>query len=439
LTVAARLSERGIVTAPASWSPAQLVDLGAAAPERVVQPASERELRDLVVEAASERSALLVVGGGTALGLGHPLARAELAISTLGLTRTVEHSPADFVVTVEAGRRLADLQRELAPHRQWVAFEPPDRERATIGGLVASAATSLVASGHGTLRNHLLGLRVLHADGRFAKSGGRVVKNVAGYDLMKMHHGALGTLGVVVAVTLRLRPLPAADLVASTEAEEPESIAACADALAESRFLPAGAHFVGGMADGHIAGELVVRFQGAHAAVEEQAATLAAHDGSKRLAAWRSDLLDPAERAARPRQLLAIERTCARSEDAGTILLSLHFRPSALRGVVAALVRVGAARVALELLRGTAFLELAADANGARLQEPQARALEQLQKEIAAVGGAVHLRAGPPAARAIVPAFPSNVAATKLAHALRRELDPAGLFHPGRLGEPRRA
>src|SRR5262249_46083288 len=141
-----------------------------------------------------------------------------------------------------------------------------------------SAATSVVAAGHGTLRNHLLGIQVLYADGRVAKAGGRVVKNVAGYDLMKLHHGALGTLGVIVGATLRLRPLPAADLLAWTEVKESAELVALATALDDARFGPAAVHFVGTIrgsdAGRALDGRVLVRFQGARSAVMEQAIAL---------------------------------------------------------------------------------------------------------------------------------------------------------------------
>src|SRR5574342_561464 len=171
--LAARLSARGIATQPAAFTPAQRDDLGAIAPAHEVVPETADVLRDVVLEAGVNESPLLVMGGGTALGAGGPLARADLAVSTLRLDRVVDHAVSDFVVTVEAGCRLAELQRRLGKERQWLAIEAPDPEQATIGGLIATAATSLVAAGHGTLRNHLLGVRVLYADGRFAKGGGR--------------------------------------------------------------------------------------------------------------------------------------------------------------------------------------------------------------------------------------------------------------------------
>jgi FAD/FMN-containing dehydrogenase len=446
----ARLKSRNLATNAATWNAAQREDLGSSAPLQVATPETHAALRELVVEASVLDSPLLFVGGGTALGCGEPLERADLAVSTRGLARVVEHSPADFVIAVEAGMRLADLQRLLAPHRQWLAIEPPDPDRATIGGIVASAATSLVSAAHGTLRGHLLGLRVLHADGRFAKAGGRVVKNVAGYDLMKMHHGALGTLGAVVAATLRLRPLPAADVVAWTSCDDAASIVACSDELARPGLLPAGAHFVGNLGAGaasgsRVEGDLVVRFQGASAAVLDQLgdveSKLAAR--SPKLPPFRREALEPGERFPRPRALLAIEDACSRGDESGTAHLSLHFRPSRLAAVLEALSKFGHGRVALDLVRGSGFLKLV-DGPTASLSGAIASGLRELRVDFSKCDAAAFVHAGPAAIRAALPATTaatgSNGAVTsasivdRLGQQLRAELDPNGLFHRGRLG-----
>jgi glycolate dehydrogenase FAD-binding subunit len=427
--LAKRLAARGIATQPAAFTPSQRDDLGAVAPAREVAPATADLLRDVVLEAGVNESPLLVVGGGTALGCGDPLQRADLAVSMRGLDRVVEHAVSDFVVTVEAGCRLAELQRRIAAERQWLAIEPADHEQATIGGLIATAATSFVAAGHGTLRNHLLGLRVLHADGRFAKAGGRVVKNVAGFDLMKMHHGALGTLGIVVAATLRLRPLPATDLAAWTTTSEAAATVAAAEALAQPGLLPAGAHFVGALRDGGLEGEIVVRFQGARAATLEQAALLETRM-SGRTPAWRRDVVEAG--APRPPPLRALAEVATRGPEAGVGHLSLHFMPSRLADLLAALARFGAGRVALDLVRGTGFLKLVTAGAGASLAESLARGVRDLARALEPIGAAAYVQAGPATLRAVLPAHATNGGRARLAAALRTELDPHAILSRGR-------
>jgi len=173
----------------------------------MLQPASEEELAAAVRECAARKRPLHTIGGGTKLHHGPaPAPEAETAC-LLGLGRITAHEPGDLVVSAQAGMRLADLQAALAPHRQWLPLDPPCAG-ATIGGILATHGSGPRRLGYGTMRDLVLGLRVAGADGRVTRSGGRVVKNVAGVDLHKLHIGAFGTLGVIVEASLRLRPLP---------------------------------------------------------------------------------------------------------------------------------------------------------------------------------------------------------------------------------------
>jgi len=132
-------------------------------------------------------------------------------IDLSALSRILEHAPEDMTVTVEAGATLASLQRALASRGQWLPVDPPHPERLTLAGLLDTNASGPRRAGFGTIRDYVIGLRVALADGRLIRSGGKVVKNVAGYDLMKLFIGARGTLGVIVEVTFKLLPLPEAE------------------------------------------------------------------------------------------------------------------------------------------------------------------------------------------------------------------------------------
>jgi glycolate oxidase FAD binding subunit len=284
-------------------------------------------------------------------------------------------------------------------------------------------------------------MRVLYADARFAKAGGRVVKNVAGYDLMKLHHGALGALGIVVVATLRLRPLPAADLVAWAAVDAPgslDSIAGLADLLAAPGFQPCGVHFVGPLAPDRIAGDVVVRFQGARAAVLDQFLRVSTHELSQRLGGWRRDLFERTESFPRPKILQTLEQACSRGEEPAAIHLSLHWRPSRTKELLAALARFGTGQLALELARGRGFLTLTAEGARGEVSEPIAAKLREFQGDLSKAGAAACVAAGPRSARALLPALSSDgepgAGAAKLLAALRRELDPEGRLNRGRLG-----
>ncbi len=136
---------------------------------------------------------------------------AVTAVDLRTLDRVTEYTPEDMTVTVEAGLTLADLQARLAQGGQWLPIDPPNPKHLTIASLLETDASGPRRLGYGTIREHLIGLRAVLPDGRLIKSGGKVVKNVAGYDLLKLFVGSHGSLGVIVEATFKLRPRPEAE------------------------------------------------------------------------------------------------------------------------------------------------------------------------------------------------------------------------------------
>ncbi|MFN3485814.1 MAG: FAD-binding oxidoreductase, partial [Planctomycetota bacterium] len=167
------------------------------------RPKTEEELLAILREGRPVHT----LGSGTKLHWGPPPAPEARAVSLAGLDRIVAYEPGDLVVTVQAGALLSDLQATLAREGQWLPLDPP-YARATIGGILAANSSGPRRLAYGTARDLLLGLRVAGPDGRVTRSGGRVVKNVTGYDLHKLHIGAFGTLGVLLEASFKLRPLP---------------------------------------------------------------------------------------------------------------------------------------------------------------------------------------------------------------------------------------
>ena len=151
------------------------------------------------------------MGGGTQLDLGMPPARVGPVVETTGLNRIVEYEPADLTVTVEAGMRFAELQRILGEQGQFLALDPPLEDEATIGGAIATNASGPLRFAFGTARDLVIGTRVANPDGSVTHAGGRVVKNVAGYDLNKLYIGSLGTLARDRRAELQARPDSARD------------------------------------------------------------------------------------------------------------------------------------------------------------------------------------------------------------------------------------
>ncbi len=207
------------------------------APLPVERPASVADLCDLVRRTRAAGHGLYPVGGRTALDFGLPPARPGVACDLTSLSRVIDYPARDMTVTAQAGVTVAALQAELAKEGQWLPIDVPAPERATLGGAVATNASGPRRYGYGTLRDYVIGISFVTDDAVEVKAGGRVVKNVAGYDLMKLQIGALGTLGVVTQLTLKVKPKPEAAAAVSLACDS-AALPAVLDALAASRTRP---------------------------------------------------------------------------------------------------------------------------------------------------------------------------------------------------------
>jgi glycolate oxidase FAD binding subunit len=178
-------------------------------PNAAARPGTAAEVAELVKLATAEKLAVIPTGARTKLGLGMPPARYDLAIDMTRLDHVISYDPGDLTVSVEAGISLAKLAATLAEHKQFLPLAVPFYERATIGGTLASGVDSPLRQAYGTARDFVLGMEFVTGDGAPAKSGGRVVKNVSGYDLHKLMLGAIGSLGIMTRVNFKTFPLPA--------------------------------------------------------------------------------------------------------------------------------------------------------------------------------------------------------------------------------------
>ncbi len=174
----------------------------------ILEPATPQELAEALAEANRAGQSVIPRGGGTKSAWGNPASSTDVTLSTLPLDRIIEHAWADLTVTVEAGCTVARLQETLAQHGQRLAIDPLWPERATVGGILATNDSGALRLRFGGLRDLIIGITVVLPDGTLAVSGGKVVKNVAGYDLPKLMTGAFGTLGVITQAIFRLHPLP---------------------------------------------------------------------------------------------------------------------------------------------------------------------------------------------------------------------------------------
>jgi glycolate dehydrogenase FAD-binding subunit len=177
-------------------------------PQLVVEPGSEQELAKVLKLANDAALAVIPRGGGTKLAWGNPPQRADIVLSTARLNAVLEYAWSDLTLIVEAGCTMKQLRETLAQIGQRLALDPLWPSRATIGGVLSTNDSGALRLRFGSLRDLIIGVTLALPDGTLAKSGGKVVKNVAGYDLPKLATGALGTLGIITSATFRLHPLP---------------------------------------------------------------------------------------------------------------------------------------------------------------------------------------------------------------------------------------
>ena len=207
-------------------------------PKIIVLPESVGQIQEILQYASEKELSVMPTGAGTKLGVGNLANTTDIALATTQLNKVVEYEPADLTVTIEAGMKLADLQNELAQHRQFLPLIPPYSDKCTIGGIVATNASGPVRLRYGTARNLVLGMHVVHVSGAFVKSGGKVVKNVAGYDLNKLYIGSYGTLGIITEVTLKLAPLPVKETIIAAQFHNIQDAVKTGLNIVSSQLLP---------------------------------------------------------------------------------------------------------------------------------------------------------------------------------------------------------
>jgi glycolate oxidase FAD binding subunit len=240
------------------------------APRYVAAPATVAEASALLAAAAGLRLAVLPRGGGTRLDWGAAPARCDLVVETRRLDAVLEHAAGDLVVRAQAGVRLAVLARTLARAGQRLALDPPGD--GTVGGLVATGVAGPLRLRYGTPRDLLIGITMVRADGAIARAGGKVVKNVAGYDIGKLLAGSHGTLGLIAEATFRLHPAPAGVSYVSLSCAGPDAAADALLAVAGSKLAPAAAELDWPGPDAPVS--VAARFEGDPAGVAQRSAQL---------------------------------------------------------------------------------------------------------------------------------------------------------------------
>jgi glycolate oxidase FAD binding subunit len=207
-------------------------------PQCIVYPQNPLEIAAVIAYIHDNNGKILLCSGGSKISWGGLVQNVDVVVSIERLNQVIEHAVGDLTVTVEAGTKLADLQAILAKSGQFLPLDPASPESATIGGIIATADAGSLRQRYGGVRDLLLGITFVRADGQIAIAGGRVVKNVAGYDLMKLFTGSYGTLGAICQATLRVYPLPEASITVVLTGNV-ENLTQAAKTLRASALTPA--------------------------------------------------------------------------------------------------------------------------------------------------------------------------------------------------------
>ncbi|MDN5931543.1 MAG: FAD-binding protein [Pseudonocardia sp.] len=378
-------------------------------PAVTLRPTDLAGVRDAVRDTPGR---LAIAGAGTAAGWAGALDPVDAVLDVSGLTGVITHNPGDMTVSAHAGTPLRALVAELAEHGQHVSLDAARiADGATLGGLLATGDAGPSSLVYGTLRDLVIGITVVLADGTVARSGGHVIKNVAGYDLAKLLHGSHGTLGVVAEIVLRLHPVPrrTATLVLD---------ASLAEAAGHGARLVEGPYEPGALEGSSDGVQVLVRIEGTDEALPARAARLRELLGSA------ATEIAGNERHSRAQ---GVDEGAVRSGDPwlrhagltrGTpdaAVLRIGARPSVLPALVAELAP-SAATVGLGT--GVATVSLPPDA------------VAEAHGRVHAAGGTSQLRSRPPGADA--PAWGPPPSALALLRAVKTGLDPDGRFGPGR-------
>jgi len=419
-TLGAALGERAGGTA----RPATTADAVAGVrPTVVVEPTNEEGVAAILAFADAEGLKVIIRGGGTQLGLGAPPSGADILLSTRGLARLVEHEPGDMTATAEAGMTLVDFQAALGRAGQWLALDPALPADATIGGIVATAASGAHRLRYGGVRDQIIGVRIVRADGTIAKGGGKVVKNVAGFDLPKLFTGSLGTLGAIVTATFRVYPREASASTVLLHSADGAGLGALAVRLLATTLVPSAIDLTGILDEAEQT--LAIRFEGSAAASADQVRELLALAGPLGTA---SETLAGEEEAAHWHAAMVPPQA---TESGGvTVLLKATLLPGEVRGWLAALVAITARNAISGAWRahaghGIVALRLQGEENALAAIIAEARMLAIARR------GSLVIEEVPPALLAeLDPWGPSSALA--LMRQLKAQFDPQGTLNPGR-------
>ena len=421
----------------ATADPAELLgySIGDLVPLAVAKPSSVDEVADVMRWANRSGVAVYPVGGRTFTSMGNPPARPGIALDLSGLNRILDFQPADLTVSVEAGVTIAQLDAALEQDGKHVPVSAPLARQATVGGTLATGISGPLRSAYGLPRDWLIGITVVGADGTLTKAGGKVVKNVTGYDLNRLYTGSLGTLAVITDATFKLGPAPTDWAVVAAAFPDVPAAAQAAQDLQAQYFAPLGLHVLtrdaaGRVAPAMAADTVVVAVQGGRPA------------SMKRRVDDTVGLWNPAASAVHVARgdeakalIDALTDLPATAEAAPAVCLRVNAPPSAL-GEVLAFSEAGSGglpppSVAADVGFGGGRLLWWADmssVDAVRMSE----GLREIQAKAATLGGGAIVERCPAGVRALIDVWGPQPSGMGIMRRLKEQFDPNNILNPGR-------
>jgi len=388
-------------------------------PKLLVRPGSADEVAACMKVCSESDAAVVPAGQMTWLECGNPLKRADVVLSLERMRRIIDYSPPDLTATVEAGLTLSEFNAVTLRERQWLPLDPPGFKRASLGAIAACNSSGALRLGFGTPRDYVIGLKLVHADGTESKSGGKVVKNVAGYDMNKLYAGSYGTLAIITELTFKLRPLPdrSSTIVITSQYRGP--LFQLARRVLASELQPASVVLTRRLFESVESSwpddALLIRFIDSEPAVEHQVdwviqaidenykATLLSENEAG--AVW-AEVADFDQRAMRVRLSVPLSAVPAEFEKA----------------FLAHLDCVAAADI------GTGIIRLAFDADGGSAVDQ----IKRLRASAAGANGTLVIEKAPAETRRAVDAWGDVGSTAELMRSIKARFDPQSLLNPGK-------
>jgi glycolate oxidase FAD binding subunit len=412
------------------------------APWAVVFPGDADQVAALLALAQRQELAVVPWGGGTMMGMGYPPERLDIVLCLERLNRVLEHEPADLTATAQAGITMAALQNHLGNRGQWWPVEPPLAEQATLGGVLATNASGPKRLLYGTARDLLIGIKVVQAGGVIAKAGGKVTKNVTGYDMMKLYIGSFGTLAVIVEATLKLRPLPQLQQIAWSTFSSADTADNAARRLLTGGLLPNALELLNPPLTRHLyetfeptpgieGWSLVVGVDGSEPAVVRQLRDIESLARSEGATAWHTQADDgrlwhALQRRFRARSAAPEERMIIRVGTLRTQVTRVMRHLTELETRLSAPVEL-TGRFGNGLVYGNIALD-----SGAERSAHVARALAEMRGQLAAQRGYLVVESASPAFKAQFDCWGEVGPQAEVMAGLKHEFDPRRVLNPGR-------